>query len=74
MQTKSEEIESAIIVERRVIVLIDAPTLVVDISSSKPRKKRKYVQKIEDGYDPDLDDYYMEDCFPKIEVVMESLT
>jgi hypothetical protein len=74
MQTKSEEIESAIIVERRVIVLIDAPTLVVDISSSKPRKKRKYVQKIEDGYDPDLDDYYMEDCFPKIEVVMESLS
>jgi hypothetical protein len=74
MQTKSEEIESAIIVERRVIVLIDAPTLVVDISSSKPRKRRKYVQKIEDGYDPDLDDYYMEDCFPKIEVVMESLS
>jgi predicted RNase H-like nuclease len=74
MQTKSEEIESAIIVERRVIVLIDAPTLVVDISSSKPRKRRKYVQKIEDGYDPDLDDYYMEDCFPKIEVMMESLS
>jgi predicted RNase H-like nuclease len=74
MQTKSEEIESAIIVERRVIVLIDAPTLVVDISSSKPRKRRKYIQKIEDGYDPDLDDYYMEDCFPKIEVVMESLS
>jgi hypothetical protein len=46
-------------------MLIDAPTLVVDLSSSKTRKRRKCIQKIEDGHDLDLDGYYMEDCFPK---------
>jgi hypothetical protein len=62
---KTKEIESAIIVERGVTILIDAPTLVVDLSSSRPRKMRKCIRKIEDGYDPDLDGYYVEDCFPK---------
>jgi hypothetical protein len=59
--------------ERGVTMLIDAPTLVVDLSSSWPRKRRKCIQKIEDGHDPDLDGYYVEECFPKIEVVIESL-
>jgi hypothetical protein len=62
---KTKEIESATIVERRVTMLIDAPTLIIDLSSSKPSKRRKCIWKIEDGYDPDLDGYYVEDCFPK---------
>jgi hypothetical protein len=64
MKTKSEEIESYTIVEKRVTMQIDAPTLVIDISSNKPWKRRKYIQKIEDEYDPDLDDYYMKYWFP----------
>jgi hypothetical protein len=31
----------------------------------KPKKRREYIQKIEDRYDPDLDDYYVEDWFTK---------
>jgi hypothetical protein len=62
---KTKEIESATIVERMVTMIIDAPTLVVDLSSLKPRKRRWYIQKIKDGYDPDLDHYYVEDGFPK---------
>jgi hypothetical protein len=73
MQTQSEQIISATIVERGVTMLIDALTLVVDLSSSRPRKRRKCIQKIEDGHDPDLDGYYMEQCFPRIGVVLESL-
>jgi hypothetical protein len=49
------------------------PTLAIDLSSSRPRKRRKCIQKIEDGHDPDLDGYYMEECFPRIDVVIESL-
>jgi hypothetical protein len=56
---KIKEIENATIVERRVSILIDALTLVVNLSSSRPRKRRKCIQKIEDGYDPDLDGYYV---------------
>jgi hypothetical protein len=52
MRTKSEETESAINVMRGVTMLINAPT-------RKPKKKREY------GYDPDLDDYYVEDWFTK---------
>jgi hypothetical protein len=55
---KNTKIKSAITAHRRVIMPINATT-------SKPRKRRKYIQKIEDEYDPDLDSYYMEDCFPK---------
>jgi hypothetical protein len=73
MQTQSEQVISATIVERGVTMLIDALTLVVDLSSSRPRKRRKCIQKIEDGHDPDLDGYYMEQCFPRIGVVLESL-
>jgi hypothetical protein len=62
---KTKEIKSATIVERRVTMLIDAPTLVVNLSSSRLRKRRKCIPKIEDGYDPDLDGYYVEYCFPK---------
>jgi hypothetical protein len=58
MRTKSEETESAINVMRGVTMLINAPT-------RKPKKRREYIQKIEDGYDPDLDDYYVEDWFTK---------
>jgi hypothetical protein len=65
MQTKSEQVISATIVERMVTMLIDAPTLVINLSSSKPRKRRKCIRKIEDGYDLDLDRYYVEDWFPK---------
>jgi hypothetical protein len=65
MQTKSEQVISATIVERMVTMLIDAPTLVINLSSSKPRKWRKCIRKIEDGYDLDLDRYYVEDWFPK---------
>jgi hypothetical protein len=61
----TKEIESATIVERRVTMIIDAPTLVVDLSSNRPRKRRKCIRKIEDGYDPNLYGYYVEDCFPK---------
>jgi hypothetical protein len=68
---KTKEIKSAINAERRVIMPINAPTLLVDASTSKPRKRRKYIRKIED---PDLDDYYVEDCFSKKEVVIESLS
>jgi hypothetical protein len=46
-------------------MLIDVTTVVVDLSSSKPRKRRKCIQKIEDGHDLELDGYYVEDCFPK---------
>jgi hypothetical protein len=74
MQTQSEQIVSAIIVERGVTMLIDVPTLAVNLSSSRPRKRRKCIQKIEDGHDPDLDGYYMEECFPKIGVMIESLS
>jgi hypothetical protein len=73
MQTQSEQIISATIVERGVTMLIDVPTLTVNLSSSRPRKRRKCIQKIEDGQDPDLDGYYMEECFPKIGVMIESL-
>jgi hypothetical protein len=55
---KTMEIESAITSERRVTMLVSAPTLLVDASTDKPRKRRKYIQKIEDL---DLDDYYVED-------------
>jgi hypothetical protein len=55
MQTQSEQIISATIVERGVTMLIDVPTLTVNLSSSRPRKRRKCIQKIEDGQDPDLD-------------------
>jgi hypothetical protein len=65
MRAKSEEIVSDTIMERRVTMLISAPTLVIDISSCKPRKRGKYIQKIEDRCDPDLDDYYVEDWFTK---------
>jgi hypothetical protein len=58
IRLKSEEIESAIIVERRVTMLVNA-------STSKPKKRREYIQKIEDAYDPDLDDYNVEDWFPE---------
>jgi hypothetical protein len=54
-------------------MLFNAPTLVVDLSSSRPRKRRKCTQMIEDGHDPDLDGYYMEECFPKVGVMIESL-
>jgi hypothetical protein len=54
-------------------MLINAPTLSVNLSSSRPMKRRKCTQKIEDGHDPDLDGYYMEECSPKIGVVIESL-
>jgi hypothetical protein len=53
---KTEEIESAIMIVRGVTMLINAPT-------NKPKKKREYIKKIEDGYDPDLDDYYVEVWF-----------
>jgi hypothetical protein len=62
---KTKEIESATIVERGVTMLINAPTLVIDLSSSRPRKRKKYIQKIKDGYDPDLDGFYVRDCFPE---------
>jgi hypothetical protein len=58
MRTKFEETESAIIVVRGVTMLINAPT-------RKPKKRREYIQKIEDGYGPDLDDHYVEDWFTK---------
>jgi predicted RNase H-like nuclease len=61
MQTQSEQIVSGTIVERGVTMLTDAPTLVVNLSSSRPRKRRKCIRKIEDGHDPDLDGYYMEE-------------
>jgi hypothetical protein len=54
-------------------MLINAPTLAVDLSSRRARKRRKCIQKIEDGHDPDLDGYYMEECFPRIGVAIESL-
>jgi hypothetical protein len=73
MQTQSEKIVSATIVERGVTMLINAPTLAVDISSSGPRKRKKCILKIEDGHDLDLDGYYIEECLPKIGVVIESL-
>jgi hypothetical protein len=73
MQTQSEQIVSATIVERGVTMLINAPTLAGDISSSRPRKRKKCILKIEDGHDPDLDGYYMEECLLKIGVISESL-
>jgi hypothetical protein len=65
MRTQSEQIVSATIVERGVTMVIDVPTLVVDLSSSRPRKRRKCIRKIEDGHGLELDDYYVEGCFPK---------
>jgi hypothetical protein len=65
MQTQSKQIVSATIVEGGVTMLIDVPTLVVDLSSSRPRKRGKCIRKIEDGHDPEMDGYYVEDCFPK---------
>jgi hypothetical protein len=55
---KTEVIESAIIVVRGVTMLINAPTI-------KPKKRREYIQKIDDKYDIDLKDYYVEDWFTK---------
>jgi hypothetical protein len=65
MQTQFEQIISATIVERGVTMLIDVPTLAVDLSSSSPRKRRKCIWKNGDGHDLELDGYYVEDCFPK---------
>jgi hypothetical protein len=65
IQTRSEQVISATIVEREVTMLIDVPTLAIDLSSSRTRKRRKCIWKIEDGHDPELDGYYVEDCFPK---------
>jgi hypothetical protein len=65
MQTQSEHIVIATIVERGVTMLIDVPTLAIDLLSSKPKKRRKCIRKIEDRYDPEMDGYYVEDCFPK---------
>jgi hypothetical protein len=59
------EIKTTTIVEGRITMLIDTPTLVINLSSSRPRKRRKCFQKSEDGYDPDLDGYYIEDSFPR---------
>jgi hypothetical protein len=73
MQTQSEQIVSATIVERGVTMLINAPTLAVDISSNRPWKRKKCIPKIEDGHDPDLDGYYREECLPKIGVIIVSL-
>jgi hypothetical protein len=73
MQTQSEQIISATIVERGVTMLINAPTLAIDISSSRLRKRKKCIPKIEDGHNQDLYGYYMEECLPKIGVVIESL-
>jgi hypothetical protein len=58
MRPKSEKIEGAINVERRVTIIVNAPI-------SKPKKIRDYIQKVEDGYDPELDDYDVEDWFPE---------
>jgi hypothetical protein len=76
MQTKFEDIKSATIVDRMVTSLNRAPTHVLvflwhrhllqhHYLTRKPRKGRKYIQKMEDGYDPNLDSYYVEDYFPK---------
>jgi hypothetical protein len=62
---KTKEIERTTIVEKGLTMLIDAPTLVVDLSSSRSSERTKCIQKIEDGYDPDLDGYYVKDCFPR---------
>jgi hypothetical protein len=58
MRTKSKETESAIIIVRGITIVISAPT-------KKPKKRREYIQKIEDGYDLDLGDFYVEDWFTK---------
>jgi hypothetical protein len=58
MRPMSEKIEGAINVERRVTIIVNAPI-------SKPKKRRDYIQKVEDGYDPELDDYDVEDWFPE---------
>jgi hypothetical protein len=58
MRTKSKETKSVINVMRGVTMLFNAPT-------RKPKKRREYIQKIKDGYDLDLDDYYVEDWFTK---------
>jgi hypothetical protein len=52
-------------------MLIDAPTLAIDLSSSRPRKRRKCIRKIEDGHDPEATMWRI--VFPKIGVVVESL-
>jgi hypothetical protein len=52
-------------VEKGVTMLIDVPTLAVDLSSSRSRKRRKCIRNIEDGHDLELNGYYVEDCFPK---------
>jgi hypothetical protein len=69
---ESEETKSAIIVERRVTLLFNAPTHVLVLlwhhhllqhhhPTCKPKERMKCIRKVEDGYDLDLDYYYMED-------------
>jgi hypothetical protein len=76
MRTKSEENKSATIVDRRVISLICVPTHVLVLlwhyhllqhhhTTHKPRKRRRNIQKVEDGYDLDFGGYYVEDRFLK---------
>jgi hypothetical protein len=61
---KFEEIESAIIMERRATMLINAPTLLINAPTRKPKERRECIRKIEDEYDMGLDDYYVEHWFP----------
>jgi hypothetical protein len=54
-------------------MLINAPTLAAISHLADQGKGKKCILKIEDGHDPDLDGYYMEECLPKIGVIIESL-
>jgi hypothetical protein len=67
MRTKSEETESAIIVVRGVTMLINAPT-------RKPKKRREYIQKIEDGMTRIWMTIMWRIGLLKMEVMIESLS
>jgi hypothetical protein len=64
---KIEEIESAIIVVRGVTMLINAPT-------RKPKKRREYIQKIEDGMTRIWMTILWRIGLLKMEVMIESLS
>jgi hypothetical protein len=71
---KTKEIGGATIVERRVTILIDAPTLVVDLSSSRPRKRRSTSKRLKTDMTWIWMVTMLRIVFPKIEVIIKSLS
>jgi hypothetical protein len=67
------EIKTTTIVEGRITMLIDTPTLVIDLSSSRPRKRRKCSKRVKMVMTQIWMVTILRILFPGIEVMIESL-